>query len=254
MANFMTTRQVQELLQVDRTTIYRMADAGRIPAVKVGNQWRFPRAQVEGWLDRQQNGEATEPAPQAARSSALDVRKLMPLECVQQIQDAFADALGVMVMVTDLSGELITQPSNPCGLYSAAELSPVFHRHCRELWGQLARTPSLQPVYVQSHLGLLCARGLIRVGQDLGAQLVVSGIAPANWPPAPAQIEAIAAELEVEPAALQRHIDEVFYLSAPEQARVLGFVQRLADIMAHIISERYTLFSRLQNIAELSKF
>ncbi len=37
MAEFLTTRQLQEILHVDRTTIYRMAEAGRIPAVKVGN-------------------------------------------------------------------------------------------------------------------------------------------------------------------------------------------------------------------------
>ena len=50
MAGYLTTRQIQEILQVDRTTIYRMADSGRIPAVKIGNQWRFPQVEVENWL------------------------------------------------------------------------------------------------------------------------------------------------------------------------------------------------------------
>jgi excisionase family DNA binding protein len=34
-SEFLTTRQLQEILHVDRTTIYRMADDGRVPAVKV---------------------------------------------------------------------------------------------------------------------------------------------------------------------------------------------------------------------------
>ena len=41
MADLLTTSQVQDRLQVDRTTIYRMIDAGHLPAIRVGKQWRF---------------------------------------------------------------------------------------------------------------------------------------------------------------------------------------------------------------------
>ena len=34
----------------------------------------------------------------------------------------------------------------------------------------------------------------------------------------------------------------------------LSFVQRIADIVAHIITERSMLFGKLQNIAELTRF
>ena len=43
-SEFLTTRQLQEILHVDRTTIYRMADDGRVPAVKVGSQSAIPPA------------------------------------------------------------------------------------------------------------------------------------------------------------------------------------------------------------------
>ena len=39
---FLTTQDVQQLIRVDKSTIYRMAESGRIPAIKVGRQWRFP--------------------------------------------------------------------------------------------------------------------------------------------------------------------------------------------------------------------
>ncbi|MCA9925804.1 MAG: helix-turn-helix domain-containing protein, partial [Anaerolineales bacterium] len=42
MAEMLTAKDIQALLQVDRSTVYRMAEAGRIPAIKVGRQWRFP--------------------------------------------------------------------------------------------------------------------------------------------------------------------------------------------------------------------
>ena len=53
MADLLTTKELQEILNIDRTTIYRMAESGRVPAVKVGNQWRFPKQQIETWLQRQ---------------------------------------------------------------------------------------------------------------------------------------------------------------------------------------------------------
>jgi hypothetical protein len=35
--------------------------------------------------------------------------------------------------------------------------------------------------------------------------------------------------------------------------QVLGYVQRIADIVAHIMNERNVLFSKLRNIAELTR-
>ena len=50
MADYMTTKQLVELLQLDRTTIYRMLSAGRLPGFKVGGRWRFSRQEIEAWL------------------------------------------------------------------------------------------------------------------------------------------------------------------------------------------------------------
>lgn len=50
MDDLLTTRQLQELLQVDRITIYRMLNDGRLQGFKVGGQWRFSRQAVELWL------------------------------------------------------------------------------------------------------------------------------------------------------------------------------------------------------------
>ena len=259
MSNFLTTRQLQEILQVDRTTIYRMADSGRVPAVKVGNQWRFPRQQIDTWLKRQ-NG-TTNGAPMITSAggsitpsqAVQDLRKLLPLDCVQLIQDTFADVLGVMILVTDLNGEPVTRPSNPCGLFVAAETSPVAHRRCMQLWAGLAQDPSLRPQFIQSHLGLLCARGLIHAGSELKAMLVIGGIAPEQWPPRPEALKRIAAELDLPEATLAAHVDEVFTVSPAAQRELLTHVQRIADIVSHIIQERSTLYTKLHNIAELTK-
>ncbi len=46
---------------------------------------------------------------------------------------------------------------------------------------------------------------------------------------------------------------DAFVLDAEQKQQVLGYVQRIADIVAHIMNERNILFSKLQSIAELTK-
>lgn len=253
MSDFLTTRELQAMLHVDRTTIYRMADAGRIPALKVGNQWRFPRQAVQRWLAADA-ADADLVAPLATRPARrMDVRRILPLACVQQIQDLMADALGVMVVIADLDGRPVTAPSHPCGLYVALDAWPVAQQRCMELWARMGQAPALHPTWVESHTGLLLARGLIRVGSQLAAMLIAGGIAPAAWPPSPAARAALAEQLAIDRSLLDAHIDEVFYLDEPAQARVLGFVQRMADVVAHILSERQSLCTKLEEIAALTR-
>ena len=51
--NFLTTEEVLEYLQVNLRTVYRLIKAGKIPAVRVGRQWRFRRRDIDRWLDGQ---------------------------------------------------------------------------------------------------------------------------------------------------------------------------------------------------------
>jgi len=253
----LTTKQLQEILKVDRTTIYRMADSGRIPAIKVGNQWRFPREQIEVWLWKQSAAsQAREAGPgESAHKPKVsnEARRVFPLECVQMIQDTYADLLGVMMIVTDMTGKPITQPSNACGLFTAAESSPRAHQRCLEHWVAMAGDPRLQPSFERSHLGLLCARGLIRVGVEIKGMLIVGGIAPDEWPPSPEEIAEIADFLEVDPSLITDHVDEVFRLPSERQQELLPFVQRIADIFSFIATERNALIHRFDQIAELAK-
>lgn len=252
-AEFLTTRQIQEILHVDRTTIYRMADDGRIPAVKIGGQWRFPRRPIENWLKRQSNTVAR-PTETVTDGASSDLEKLLPLECVQKIQDAFADILGVMMVLTDLDGKPVTQVSHACGLYDLAAQSPAARTLLQQEWAKLAGHPSLQPEFVSNELRLLSARGLVRVGSELKAMLVVAGIAPRQWPPSDGEIAGLAERLQLPAAVVGSHLNNVCMLSPEQQQQVLAYVQRIADIVAHIITERNVLFTKLQNIAELTRF
>jgi excisionase family DNA binding protein len=243
MTEMLTAKDIQELLQVDRSTVYRMAEAGRLPAVKVGKQWRFPGSLVENWLQTQVAMPSL-PVQVQLDPEHNSLAELLPLPCVQLILDTYADALKVMMVVTDMAGNPIIQVSHPCGLFKILSRIPDAVQKCTKHWRVLAETINLEPQFYPSHLGLLGARGLIRVGSELKGMVVVGGIAPEVWPPTPSQIQAMATEFKVKPEGISPYLSEVFFLSQAEQTRLLSFTQRIANIVAHIATERQSLMSR----------
>ena len=77
---FLTTEEVLEYLQVNLRTVYRLIKAGKIPAVRVGRQWRFRKRDIDAWLDTQRpRGEragvaaSDKPAARDGRSRVLVV-------------------------------------------------------------------------------------------------------------------------------------------------------------------------------------
>src|SRR3989475_10826357 len=59
---FLTTEEVLEYLQVNLRTVYRLIKAGKIPAVRVGRQWRFRKGDIDAWPDSQRPRGGTRPA------------------------------------------------------------------------------------------------------------------------------------------------------------------------------------------------
>ena len=53
--NLLTTEQVAQYLKVDKFTIYRLVTQKKIPAFKVGSQWRFQGAMIDAWLMQNSN-------------------------------------------------------------------------------------------------------------------------------------------------------------------------------------------------------
>ena len=51
---FLTTEEVLVCLKVNPRTIYRLIKTGELPAIRIGRQWRFRRADLDDWIDRQQ--------------------------------------------------------------------------------------------------------------------------------------------------------------------------------------------------------
>jgi len=66
----LTLEEVARYLRLKPQTLYRWAQERRIPAVKLGKEWRFRRSILDRWLDEQMLGEDSgfthlrEPAPE----------------------------------------------------------------------------------------------------------------------------------------------------------------------------------------------
>jgi excisionase family DNA binding protein len=53
--NLLTAEQVARYLRVDKFTVYRLVAQKKIPAFKVGNQWRFKQELLDDWLKKNSN-------------------------------------------------------------------------------------------------------------------------------------------------------------------------------------------------------
>ena len=127
MSNFLTSQEMQDLISVDRSTVYRMAEDGRLPSVKVGRQWRFPADLVAaqfGLSDTTPAATTPGGAPAAADQTHTDLTHLVQPEVAQSVADLMGELFGVMVVITDMSGAPLTAVANPCGYYAAIADQP----------------------------------------------------------------------------------------------------------------------------------
>ena len=54
---YLTVGDVAKRFGVNVTTVYRLVQHGKLPAFKIGNQWRFSETRLEEWVaDRERVG------------------------------------------------------------------------------------------------------------------------------------------------------------------------------------------------------
>jgi excisionase family DNA binding protein len=252
MDDLLTTKQLQDLLQVDRITVYRMIKDGRLSGIKIGNQWRFARQEVEALLS---GVTADEFGPEQA-SRPLVSADVIPLGCVQAVQDVFAEMAGIGAVTTGADGQPLTELSNCsqfCGLILASESG---RQACIASWRKLANQPEQRPKFVSCHAGLQYARARIEVNGQM-AGLLIAG----QFYDEPA--EADAEKSRVVELAKKHQLDEVTLLEAAEKIPVLDdhkrawlgtWLEKVAHTFEQVGAERANLMKRLRHIAEVSMF
>ncbi len=256
MNELLTTRQLMDLLHLDRTTIYRMLNEGQLPAVRVGGQWRFPRDAVDAWL--QGNHTATAPAESAAPKEnafpapTLD-SQILPLDCVQPIQEVFAQIADVGAVTTDLDGKPLTEFSNACAYCNLILATEKGRARCQADWKHLAEQNEPKPRLEKCHAGLTYARGRITVqekfiGMIFAGQFVIGENAALT----PDKVARVARACGVQEKALQQAAQEIRVIEKARAHKLLDMLQLVANTFCTIGAERYGFMTRLQRVAEIA--
>lgn len=247
----LTVRQLQNLLQVDRVTIYRMLKRGALQGVKVGGQWRFRRDQVEAWLEQQKGKGASAPAeavPPAEGEWTSDASPL-PLSCVLPIQEIFAEALQVAAVTLDAKGTPLTPVSHCSALCTLILATDEGRRRCLASW-QAARPGE----FGSCHAGLLTLSAPVGVGEQHVASVVVCQFAaPVEGESWQAGLAALADQLGLEESALQIAARSIRVMPGEDLRRVGRLLHLVAQTFGEIGEEWKNLVARLRQIAAISQ-
>lgn len=194
----LSARQVQDILHIDRSTVYRMAEDGRLPAIRVGKQWRFPADEIYGLVTALPPVINTSPMDPTVATAAADVA---------------ADLLGVMVVVTDMEGHPITPIANPCPWMQEHRDDPEVLQTCIAEWHRMADDHSFDPSFHEGQLGFECARAFVRSGRELVGMVLAGGVNPNG-----------------------QHRPDLYELSPEDRRRVLDALPRVAATLSRTAS------------------
>jgi excisionase family DNA binding protein len=102
--SFLTTEEVLDYLQVNLRTVYRLIKAGKIPAVRVGRQWRFRKRDIDAWLESQRPRNLR-PVVAATRSpAAVTTRpRVLVVDDEATIRDLLAKTLALAEYDVDIA-------------------------------------------------------------------------------------------------------------------------------------------------------
>jgi excisionase family DNA binding protein len=109
---FLTTEEVLAYLQVNLRTVYRLIKAGKIPAVRVGRQWRFRKRDIDAWLDSQRPrggaraaAASTPAAATTAPRGASERPRILVVDDESSIRDLLAKTLALAEYDVDTAAD-----------------------------------------------------------------------------------------------------------------------------------------------------
>ena len=245
METLLTTKQLQDYLKIDRTTIYRMLKDGRLVGIRVGNQWRFAREAIGALM----SGDGP-----AEHSSESQLETPLPLHCIQPIQDVFADIAQVGSLTTAPDGTPLTTMSNPCRFCSLILASESGRQACIESWRKLASQSEVRPQFVRCHAGLHYARARIEIDGKLEAMAIAGQFyaAPPDQEEENTRLQTLAVLHALDVDALRESVKEVPVIEERKESQIGTWLEKIAHTFEHFGRERSDLTGRLRRIAAMT--
>ena len=247
MTELLTVRDVQDLLKVDRITVYRMLKDGRLTGVKIGAHWRFARPQLDALVT----------APRTPAHPPLPaLGQALPLHCMQLIQDVFAEVGEVSVITTTPAGEPLSTLSRPGPFWKLLQTSERGRQDALATWRRIAGDGPQPDQFVtcQAELDYTSAPVIV---DGMPVAVVIAGPFYAT-PPDPHE-EAVrwaglARSYHLDPGALRAAARQIPVLDARKRAQIPAWVQNVATTFGEMSRERAALVTRLRSIAAMTNF
>jgi excisionase family DNA binding protein len=252
----LTTRELVDMLQLDRVTIYKMVKDGELPSLRVGGQWRFSEEAIGAWLKGRRGETLSEPSTILAEPdpALLKLTDLVPLPTLQTLQNQFSELLGVSSFITDLDG----QPLAPCS--RCARFCRLVHTHpggmlaCQASWRAIGRSDEEGAAVHTCHAGIQYASAPIVVAcQRLG--MVTAGQF-LTQPPDPivfaAQAAVTGTRLGVDGEALAEAMDSIEIIDQERALQITNLLATIANAISAIGYQSYQVRQTLNQIARLS--
>ena len=245
MDRLLTVREVQELLNVDRVTVYRMLKDGRLGGIKIGHQWRFAPAEIETLLADGCRVEVKVPAPSDTPA--------LPLHCVQAVQNAFAAIASVGVLTVSPQGEPLSEWSNPCRFCALVQTSEAGRQRCMSTWARLASQGEVKSDYVTCHAGLQCLGAPVEVGGAVVATLIAGQFyaAPHERKHEALRLTALATALQLDASGASAAVNAIPVLDCSRRRQLVHWASSIARAIAAITTERAALLGKLHSIAAI---
>lgn len=245
MTDLLTARQVQEFLKVDRITIYRMLQDGRLKGIKVGSQWRFTQEEVERIL------EGRGPRKQISTESG----PLFPTHCVQTIQNLLSGISQMCALVIDVRGDPVTEFTAPTELSHLVMGSSEGLEAYRVSWHEFSLSAGDEKQEFVCPLGLSAAAAPIHEGDALVGWFLVGQVFTddKSKEQAAANSDEIAARFGLNPVKVAHAIHAVPVLTAEAWKQAENWADQAAQAIDSILRERSGYKQRLQQIADLTQ-
>lgn len=243
MSELLTAKQVQKLLSIDRTTIYRMLKDGRLRGIKVGNQWRFHSEEIE----KLTNVSLVEEEPIPVSTSVF------PLHCVQSIQNIFAQIAEVGAVTVDDNGELLTEISNCSEFCDLIMASPEGRKSCLASRQQLLSQTNGKPKYLTCHAGLQCMGAYINVSNQKSAAILASQyyIEPPDKIEQEARVEYLSSIYKLDKELLADACREIPVLDERKKGNLGLWINEVAGTFTNLCHEKADMLKRMSIISEM---
>lgn len=243
MENLYTARQVQELLKINRITVYRMLQDGRLKGVKIGQQWRFPASQFEHleslisrhFVGMDNNSTTTFPVP-----------------CIQAIQNLYVELALVGAIILDDKGHPITEVSRPCDFCRLILASTSGKKACEQSWIDMAMKDGQE--WNTCHAGLYYRRAPIVNDDGKIAAYFISGqfyLSTQDEEEKNRFVQQLAHKYQINEAILLNTIQTIKVCDINQSPEVITWPLRFTQVIEMILRERNSLVERLNRIVEI---